>query len=214
MAKNFSKRTVKDFNFARKFFQYWAIKLVIMNIIRSKYNILKVEGLENIKKDKKYVVTSNHVLGFDPFFVAGQLNLTIAYMAKKELFETFWSRLLMDWCGAFSVDRDKVDVSTIKTALTVKNTSWHLGIFPQGTRCNNGKLENINKGFINIAKKMNVEILPVGIILRDNKNTKTSKKELLLRVGEPILVNNSPDKILEIWGNAIGKLSGLQYIPA
>ena len=87
----------------------------IINIIKSKYNLLKTEGLENVDKTKKYVVASNHITGFDPFSVAACLNLTIAYMAKVQLFETFWSMLLMDWCGAFAVDRDKVDVSTIKT---------------------------------------------------------------------------------------------------
>ena len=118
MASKFSSRSTKVYNKFRTVFQYVACNWVIVNILRSKYNLLKPVGLENIDRSKKYVIASNHVTGFDPFSVAANLKMTIAYMAKVQLFETFWSMLLMDWCGAFAVDRDKVDVSTIKTALS------------------------------------------------------------------------------------------------
>ena len=180
-------------------------------MVRAKYNLLKTEGLENIDRTKKYVVASNHVTGFDPFAIAASTKMTIAYMAKVQLFETFWSMVLMDWCGAFAVDRDKVDVSTIKTALSVKKTSWHLGLFPQGTRCNNGKLENLTKGFASIAKKMNSDILPIGILVKENPNSK--KKDMQFRVGKPISCNNDVDTIVEEWSKAVSELANLEYIP-
>lgn len=211
MASKFSTRTPKDFNKWRKGFQYVACNWVIINILKSKYNVLKPEGLENIDKTKKYVVASNHVTGFDPFAMAAFLKLTIAYMAKIQLFETFWSMLLMDWCGAFAVDREKVDVSTIKTALSIKKTNWHLGLFPQGTRCHNGKLENLTKGFASIAKKMDTDILPVGIVVKENPNSK--KKDLQFKVGSAISCKASVDEIVENWANEVSKLAGLEYIP-
>ena len=85
MTTKFSARTPKSFNKWRKSFQYIVCNFVIINVIKSKYNLLKTEGLENIDKTKKYVVASNHITGFDPFSVAACLNLTIAYMAKVEL---------------------------------------------------------------------------------------------------------------------------------
>ena len=210
MTTKFSSRTPKSFNRWRKTFQYIVCNLVILNVIRTKYNLLKTEGLENIDKNKKFVIASNHITGFDPFLVAACLNLTIAYMAKVQLFETFWSMLLMDWCGAFAVDRDKVDVSTIKTALSIKKTSWNLGLFPQGTRCNNGKLENITKGFASMAKKMDADILPVGIILKDNPNSK--KQDLQLKIGSAISCKNSVDEIVNNWAKEVSNLAELEYI--
>ena len=212
MATKFSTRTPKDFNKWRTMFQYVACNWVIINIVRAKYNLLKTEGLENIDRSKKYVVASNHVTGFDPFSVAASLKLTIAYMAKVQLFETFWSMLLMDWCGAFAVDRDKVDVSTIKTALSVKKTDWHLGIFPQGTRCNDGKLGNFTKGFASMAKKMDADILPVGIVVKENPNSK--KKDIQFKVGSAISCKNSVDEIAENWANQVSNLAELEYTPS
>lgn len=192
-------------------FQYITCHLVIKNIIRAKYN-LKVEGREYIDKSKKYIVASNHVTGYDPFIIAAQLHLTISYMAKKQLFETFWSMVLMDWCGAFAVDREKVDVSTIKTALSIQKTNWHLGLFPQGTRCNNGKMENVTKGFASIAKKIKADVLPVAIIIKDNPNSK--KKDFLIKAEKPIPYNDNVDEMVEKWANTVSNLAELEYIPS
>ncbi len=212
MASKFSTRTPKDFNTFRTIFQYVACNWFILNMLRSKYKLLKTEGLENIDRKKKYVVASNHVTGFDPFSVAASLKMTIAYMAKVQLFETFWSMLLMDWCGAFAVDRDKVDVSTIKTALSVKKTKWHLGIFPQGTRRKDGKLGDFTKGFASMAKKMDADILPVGIMVKENPNSK--KSDIQFKVGIPISCKLSVDEIAENWAKEVSKLAELEYVPA
>lgn len=209
MTTKFSTKTSKSFNIWRKIFQYITCNVVIKNVLRLKYN-LKVEGKENIDKKKKYIVASNHVTGYDPFMVAAQLNLTISYMAKKQLFETFWSMVLMDWCGAFAVDRDKVDVSTIKTALSIQNTNWNLGLFPQGTRCNNGKIENITKGFASIAKKIKAEVLPVAIIVKDNPNSK--KQDFIIKIGKSISYDNNVDDMVKNWAEAVSSLSGLEYV--
>lgn len=212
MASKFSTRTPKDYNKFRTIFQYVACNWVILNILRTKYNVLKPVGLENIDRTKKYVVASNHVTGFDPFCVAANLKMTIAYMAKVQLFETFWSMVLMDWCGAFAVDRDKVDVSTIKTALSIKKTTWHLGIFPQGTRRQDGKLGDFTKGFASMAKKMDADILPVGIMIKENPNSK--KKDIQFRVGTPISCKLSVDELAENWAKAVSELAEIEYIPA
>ena len=212
MASKFSTRTPKDFNKFRTIFQYIACNWVIINIVRCKYNLLKTEGLENIDRTKKYVVASNHVTGFDPFSIAATLKMTIAYMAKVQLFETFWSMLLMDGCGAFAVDRDKVDVSTIKTALSVKKTDWHLGIFPQGTRRKDNVLGDFTKGFASMAKKMDTDILPVGILVKENPNSK--KKDIQFKVGTPISCKLSVDEIAENWAKSVSELAQLEYTPA
>ena len=213
MPRNYSTRDVKEYNTARRIFQKIACGFFILQGVKAKYNLKKVQGLENLDKNKQYVIASNHVTGFDPFFVQSQIGIPIAYMAKKELFEPFWSRLLMDWCGAFAVDRDNVSVATIKTALSIKKTTWSLGIFPQGTRCNNGKLENVSKGFVTMAKKMNFDILPAGIVIEDTKN-KNGKKDIYVKVGTPISNSLSADEIFDAWCKEVSKLSGLEYIPA
>lgn len=212
MSTKLSGRDEKIFNVWRKIFQFFVAKCVAIHIIRLKFKVLKPQGLENIDKTKNYVVASNHMSNYDPFFVASQLNKPLAYMAKKELFATFGSRLIMDWCGAFAVDREKVDVSTIKTTLSVKKTDWDLGIFPQGTRSQSNELV-ASKGFASIAKKMGRDILPLGIIRQvDDKNPK-GREILYIKIGKPISTAGSVDEIYTQWCETISELTGLSYKP-
>ena len=59
---------------------------------------------------------------------------------------------------------------------------------------------------------MDADILPVGIIVKDNPNSK--KKDLQLKVGNPISCKNSVDEIVQDWANEVSKLAELEYIPS
>ena len=211
MTTDYTYRPIETFNKLRANIQFFTAK-VVENILRTQYRVLKPLGLENMEKEKKYVIASNHLSNFDPFFVASQLKKPIAYMAKKELFEPFFSRMVMNWCGAFAVDRDNVNVSTIKTALSIKKTTWHFGIFPQGTRSQDNILK-ATKGFASIAKKMGRDILPVGIVRKVNNNRFFKKQDFYLNVGKPISTEGTVEEIYDAWCKAIASLTDLQYNP-
>lgn len=212
-AKDFSKKTSKDFNVWRRFFQRLVCNWTYGMYIRIMYR-LEVLGLKDIPKDANYIVAGNHISAKDPFIVVQALCTPIAFMAKQELFEKFFSRTLMDWCGAFAVNRDKLSVSTIKTALSVKNTNWKLGLFPQGTRVSSGKIENISKGFASLAKTMKTDILPVAIIGAD-KNVKIPfTGKIVVKVGKIIPYSENIDEMVDKWCLAIAELTGLEYQPA
>ena len=164
MEHKFSKRTSEEFNDFRAVFQRLVCFCICGFYMRMRHKFV-ITGKEKLKTDKKYIIAANHLSNSDPFVVAYALKIPVAFMAKKELFEHFWSRLLMDVCGAFSVNRGKLEVSTVKTAIAVKNSKWKLGIFPEGTRSQTGAIENPAKGFVSLAKSLDCDILPVGIKL-------------------------------------------------
>lgn len=212
-ASDFSKRTSKDYNFARRFFQKLICNWTYGMYIRIMYR-LEVLGRKNLPKNTNYIVAGNHISSKDPFIVAQALRTPIAFMAKEELFEKFFSRTLMDWCGAFAVNRDKFSVSTMKTALNIKNTNWKLGLFPQGTRVINGKIENVSKGFAAIAKATKSDILPIAIIGADRTVKIPFTGKIIVKIGEIIPYSNNTDEMTEKWCNAISELTGFEYLPA
>lgn len=213
MAKKFSKRTRREFNFWRAFFQRLVCNWTFGLYIRIMYR-LEVIGNKNFAKDKSFIVAGNHISAKDPFIMIQALRTPVAYMAKEELFEKFFSRLLMDWCGAFAVNRDKLEVSTIKTALSIKDTKWKLGLFPQGTRVLNGKIEKVSKGFASLAKATKSDILPVAIIGAD-KNVKIPfTGKIVVKIGDLIPYSDNIDEMVEKWCKAISELTGYEYCPA
>ena len=207
----FSKRDTKTYNKFRRFCLWLTCNLCFGSYIKLMYNY-NVEGKENIPSDERFIVAANHISGRDPFLLPFALNLPIAFMAKEELFEKFFSRTLMDCCGAFAVRRDKVEVSTIKTALNIKNTNWMLGLFPQGTRDSSQKVEKITKGFASFAKATKTGILPVGIIGSDEKPKWPFCTKLTVKIGKMIPYSEDIDDMMRQWCSTISELTGKEYV--
>lgn len=208
--RKYTKRETKEFNKFRAFFQWLVVHVVYGTYFKIMYR-LEVQGRENLKKGEKYIVAANHLNAADPFLVIFAIKRPTAYMAKAELFESnFLMTMFLNWLGAFAVNRDKLDVSTIKTVHAIKKSTWDLGLFPQGTRDTSGSLDNISKGFAALAKKTDTEILPVGIIGADKKVKIPFTGKIILKIGKAIPVNDV-DTAVENWCEAISKLTGLQY---
>lgn len=179
----------KQYNWHTKLIQY----IVIWFFLSPFYYLLfrlKVYGKENIPKDKKpFIVMPNHISNLDPPLVSCALNVPIAYMAKIELFKIPIINWLIIILGAFSVDRDKVEKTTIKAAKEIIEKGWNLGLFLEGTRSKNpGFLGEPNVGPAYIANMNNIPILPVGII-----GSNKPFGPVIIKIGKPFY----PEKDLE-----------------
>lgn len=160
----------KRYNWITKFYQYMVILLLFRPVYYLFYG-LKVYGRENIPRDGKvFIVMPNHLSNNDPPIVSLVLNMPIAYMAKKELFEIPFLGWAITMLGAFLVDREKVSKTTIKGAKEVLSKGWCLGMFLEGTRSKTlGMLGKPNIGPVYIANLTGVPILPVGIVGSNKK---------------------------------------------
>ena len=141
--KNYTKRDVSDFTQNKYRFQLFA-RFVLLKLVLPIFYKIEYLGRENIPADGKYIVAGNHISYFDPVLAGEIANQPLAYMGKKELFEKPIAAAIMDGLGCFAVNREKLEVSTIKTALNIfKTERWKLGIFPQGGIRRNRKIEKI-----------------------------------------------------------------------
>ncbi len=222
---NFSRRYQSEYNWYKILVQFLSIYL-ICNSFWSLFYKIKITGRENIPKDKKVILTANHISYFDPFLVFMAARKSVAFMAKKELFEpssknSLLSKFLANWriswldnLGAFSVNREKLEVSTIKTAKDVLKTKrWTLGIFPQGGIRKNKKIENVNKGFAVLAKMVGVDILPIGITGCETYNWDFwHKKPITIKIGKPISSQLEIDEILAQWAHSVAELCDYECV--
>ena len=210
---NYSKRDVSDFNQTKIDFQKFARWLSVKTFCGFFYKI-EYKGRENIPKDKRFIVAPNHISYYDPFIMGEAVDRPIAFMGKKELFEVspYLSKLL-DKMACFAVNREKLEVSTIKTALNIyKTKEWLLGIFPQGGIRRNHKIENINRGFAVLAKQMKTDILPVGITGCEKYNWIPFCGKITINIGEIVSYNQEYDEIIDEWGQKVADLTGYTYV--
>lgn len=209
--KNASSREQKFFNYWRGLFQFIITHIFYMIRLKLIYR-LEVYGKENIPKNNEYIVASNHLSTLDPPAIAAIMPRSVAYMAKKELFDNPFLCWWLNWLGAFAVDRENLSVSTIRTVLTIRKTEWVFGIFPQGTRQQPGTISGITKGFASLAKTTKCGILPVGIIGTQEARYMPFSGKVIIRIGELIPYSDNVDEMVEKWTAAIQELTGFEYI--
>lgn len=211
--KRYMSRSVEDFNWFRRFWQYLVTKIWYGLSYHFIYR-LEVYGQENIPDTNDYVVVGNHLSTLDPPLVCNVLKHPVAYMAKKELFYHPFLKVMLDWLGTFAVDRENVGLSTIKTAKAIKNTKkWVLGIFPQGTREKGNEIHKVTTGFVRLAKATNCDILPVGIVGTDNPKKIPFTGKIIVRIGPIIKLSDNQEETFEKWITAIQELTGFKYVP-
>lgn len=207
--KNYARRYANEYHLLRALFQGFAVYIMSYPFLKLIYNI-KREGKENIPKDGKYIYAGNHVSMFDPLLVSFAVGKPIVYMAKKELFE---SRKLGWWIkrlGAFSVNREKPEISTFKTVREVFKANWPLGIFPQGGIKENKKIEKIERGFAVIAQNAKADIIPVSIIGFEGYTKKPFSQNIRVRIGKPISYKLPLNEIVYQWAKQICDDTGFE----
>lgn len=209
--RSYAKRDASEFNFWRGLFYAIVTKVFYMIRLKVIYR-LKVYGKGNIPKNNKFVVAANHLSTLDPPLVGAVMPRPVSFMAKQELFDIKFVRWWLDWLGAFAVNRDHLGASTIKTAKSVCQTDWLLGLFPQGTRCAPGIISNINKGFASIAKATKCGILPVGITGTEKATHIPFSGNIVVKIGELIPYNENVDEMVSQWIKAIEELTGFKYM--
>lgn len=209
--KNYAKRDASEFNWARSLFQILVCKFFYMIRYKFVYR-LEVHGLENVPKDNHYIVCPNHLSTLDPPLMVAVMPRRISFMAKKELYDNFFLRWWFDWLGAFAVNREKLGPSTIKTARTIIDSKWVLGLFPQGTRGEVGEIKGISKGFATLAKSTKCGILPVGILGTQEVKRLPFSGKIIVNIGEIIPYSDNVEEMVEKWIESIQKLTGFKYV--
>lgn len=142
----------------------------------------KVIGRENIPEGG-CVICPNHSDVIDPPLVSAAMGNShrIRLMAKKELFSGGFFGGLITWLGAFPVDRDRADITAIKTALQAVKDGRKLIIFPQGTR--GASEEDAKDGAAMLALRTRAPIVPVYVT--ENKRFRTRAKVIFGKPFQP-----------------------------
>lgn len=209
--KTYSRRTEKDYNFFRTAFYMLFMMFVVFPVTKLMYN-LKIEGRENLPKSSRVIYAGNHVSYIDPPLISYAAWKNIAYMAKQELFhdDDKLLRFLVHILGAFAVNREKPEIATFKTVKSIFNTSWSLGIFPQGKIIKEPVIQNIHKGFVMFAKKFEADIVPVAVCGFDGYAKKLFEKHITVKIGKPISYKLSEDDIVREWARQICEFTGFE----
>lgn len=189
-------------------------KIVVYFFLRPYYKIffkMEVQGKENLPEKQSVILAATHSSYHDPPLLSSATVKPVSYMAKKELFKVPVLSQMITILGAFPVNREKLEVSTIRTAKHILTTeNWNLGIFPQGTRIKPGIVCDIKPGFGYLAKVTKSTIVPV--LLQVQRGRFPFYGKTIVKIGKPLPHTSNPEEISQNWITAINELADYEYV--
>jgi 1-acyl-sn-glycerol-3-phosphate acyltransferase len=174
---------------------YRIARMLVLGPIKLLFRV-RVSGTENVPPTGAYIVAPTHRSNLDTPFAAFVTKRRIRFMAKKELFNQPQFAKLFIALGGVPVERGSPNArGALKATQAALQDGEPVAVFPEGTRRNGREVTDLFDGTADLAVKLGVPILPVGIggseeILASGKKLPRLKRVAVV-VGPPIYP--SPD---------------------
>lgn len=175
----------KEYKKSSKFLQWLTANLssTILFITNTK---VKVENIEKIPKNTRFLFVSNHKNAFDPICYNYILNgYDVGFISKKENFDLPIISNLVHREFYLPLDREnaKEGMKTIIKAYKLcQDNVCSIGLYPEGTRNKTDKLLlEFKTGGFKIAQKSNIPIV-VSVIKNKNKATPNPFKKSIIEI--------------------------------
>jgi len=123
---------------------------------------IRATGQANIPANGPAMMMANHASFYDTFVLGIAQQRMIDFMARSGLFLPVLGPLIKSM-GGFPIQRDGGGAAGVKETLKRLKIGCLIGLFPEGTRTPDGRLQPLRPGIANIARKSGSQILCVGI---------------------------------------------------
>lgn len=155
------------------------------------WNRLRIRGADNIPDEGGVLLASNHASFLDPPVVGvGYRGRPIHFMARDTLWNSRFGRWWMDHVGCIPVSRGTGDVKALKLTIKALKEGKAVSMFPEGTRTENGELQEAKGGIGFIIEKSGCVVVPAyidGTYKAHPKGTKLIKPtKVTITFGKPI----------------------------
>ena len=164
-----------------KVWYYWQFvtKILLEYIAKLKF---KIEGINNLKKNKKAIYACQHQSAWDTIMLPYILGDCIIFHKKSLLFIPIFGWHLYK-LGMIIIDRSK-GTKNLKEILSITKKAIlkkrPVLIFPHGTRTKFNTKNKIQSGVISLYKHLDIEVIPVKL----NSGLYWGKNEFRKRPGE------------------------------
>ncbi len=125
-----------------------------------------VKGLENLPKNNRFVMYSNHIEYNDPFYIKMFYKKTaLSFVSKEPLFEYPIVKNLLHSIGCVPIGKlaDRKSLEAIIKTIKVVKAGQPMGIFPEGKRSYSNDMNSFKPGAFKVAQKAEADISLVAI---------------------------------------------------
>jgi 1-acyl-sn-glycerol-3-phosphate acyltransferase len=124
---------------------------------------LRIEGRDHWPATGGGLICANHQSMFDPPLVGLTCSRRMNYLARDTLFRVPGLAQLITFLDAIPIDREGGGLAGLKETLRRLKAGELVLIFPEGTRTHDGEVAPLKPGFISVARRSRVPLIPVGL---------------------------------------------------
>jgi 1-acyl-sn-glycerol-3-phosphate acyltransferase len=141
---------------------YALVRGIVSPLFRA-YFRMHISGADCIPAEGPAIVAPNHKSFWDSFFIGVCTRRHVRFMAKTELIEARYGRLLVR-LGAFPVRRGQADADALETARIILRQGGLLALFPEGTRIRDpDNLGHPHRGAGRLALDTGAPLVPCAV---------------------------------------------------
>ena len=124
---------------------------------------LRCFGREHLDFPGSALLLSTHQSTLDPVLIGLMGNTELAYLARKTLFNSAVFAALIRALNAIEIDREGGGLAGLKETLRRLKQGKKVLIFPEGTRSATGHPSTLKPGFISLARRGSVPLVPMAV---------------------------------------------------
>lgn len=124
---------------------------------------LRKQGWKNVPRKGPVLLVANHQSFLDPIAVGLTACRELSYLARKSLFKKPFLDLYLKSVGCCPVDLEGIAKEGIRSTLDLLSNGRAVLVFPEGTRSEDGLMQDLKPGIQLLIRKSNATVVPVGI---------------------------------------------------
>ncbi|MFO1063226.1 MAG: lysophospholipid acyltransferase family protein [Pirellulales bacterium] len=120
-------------------------------------------GRHHLNFDGPALLLSTHQSTLDPVLIGMMSRSEMSYLARKTLFKSRLFAWLILALNAIEIDREGGGLAGLKETMRRLKNGHKVLIFPEGTRTHTGYPAALKPGFISIARRSAVPLVPIAV---------------------------------------------------
>lgn len=124
---------------------------------------LEVEGAENLPSEGPFILVANHQSYIDPLLIQAVVPRPVHTMSKSTQFSAPVTGRIVKSLKGFPVRRFEIDPQAVRIALRLLRQDQAVGIYIEGERTWDGRLQPPRLGTLRLILKAGVPVVPCGV---------------------------------------------------
>jgi len=142
---------------------HWLVLQYVLRLVFALWLRYRARGTHHVPESGGALILVNHQSFLDPLLVGLPLQRPVSFLARDSLFRIPVIGRILRHTYVMPINRESASTASIRNGLKRMEHGFLVGVFPEGTRSDDGTVGPFKPGFVSLIRRTKVPVLPVGI---------------------------------------------------